>query len=71
MAVDPAVTDALDRPLDEFQPAVPAHVADLMSRMSNGKVYLLEDSPAVIHLDGEARAMRDPVGYLDLCKSQG
>jgi hypothetical protein len=55
---------ALDRPLDDYQPnsnEVPEHVQSLMGRMSKGKVYLLEESPAVIIMDGEERIRRDPV----------
>lgn len=61
---------ALDRPLDEYNPAhtssreVPEHVQSLMGRMSKGKVYLLEESPAVVVLDGGDRLRRDPVRHL-------
>jgi hypothetical protein len=54
---------ALDRPLDDYEPAVPDHVQSLMGRMSKGKVYLLEESPAVVILDGEERIRRDPVSF--------
>jgi hypothetical protein len=52
---------ALDQPLDDYTPAIPEHVTNLMSRMGRGKVYLLEESPAIIHIDGVDRAARDPV----------
>ncbi|WVR06036.1 hypothetical protein IAU60_003064 [Kwoniella sp. DSM 27419] len=54
---------ALDRPLDEYQPPaaeVPDNVRSLMGRMSRGKVYLMEESPGILHLDGEERLRRDP-----------
>ena len=57
----------LDRPLDDYEPnsnEVPEHVQSLMGRMSKGKVYLLEESPAVIIMDGEERIRRDPVSSL-------
>ena len=56
----------LDRPLNDYQPVVPDHVQSLMGRMSKGKVYLLEESPAVVILDGEERIRRDPVSYRTL-----
>jgi hypothetical protein len=54
---------ALDRPLEEYNPTrvVPEHVQSLMGRMSKGKVYLLEESPAVILMDDGERLRRDPV----------
>jgi len=53
---------ALDRPLDDYQSnAVPEHVQSLMGRMSKGKVYLLEESPAVVIMDDGERLRRDPV----------
>jgi hypothetical protein len=54
---------ALDRPLDDYNPtnAVPDHVQSLMGRMSKGKVYLLEESPAVVIMDDGERIRRDPV----------
>lgn len=59
---------ALDRPLDEYNPTssreVPEHVQSLMGRMSKGKVYLLEESPAVVILDGADRLRKDPVRQL-------
>ena len=54
-------SDPLDRALDDYEPAVPDHVKSLMGRMSKGKVYLLEESPAIIHTDGDERIRRDPV----------
>ncbi|ORX37432.1 hypothetical protein BD324DRAFT_651025 [Kockovaella imperatae] len=53
-------TDPLDRPLDDYRAEVPDHVKSLMGRMSRGKVYLLEETPAIIHVDGEERVRRDP-----------
>lgn len=53
--------DPLDRPLDDYKPAIPEHVQSLMGRMSKGKVYLLEESPAIIHVDAEERIRGDPV----------
>lgn len=54
---------ALDRPLEDYNPprVVPEHVQSLMGRMSKGKVYLLEESPAAIVVDGGERLRRDPV----------
>lgn len=60
----PAPQDALDRPLDDFSPAVPAHVQSLVARMSAAKVYLVDESPAVLHLDGHARRRERPVRRL-------
>ncbi|WVQ62003.1 uncharacterized protein L199_000136 [Kwoniella botswanensis] len=51
---------ALDRPLDDYQPAIPDHVQSLMGRMSKGKVYLMEESPGILHLDGQEKLKRDP-----------
>lgn len=52
----------LDAPLDDYQAPVPAHVTDLLGRMSQGKVYLLEESPAIIHTDAHRERVRgDPV----------
>lgn len=51
--------EALDLPLDDCPPAVPPHVQSLMSRMSSSKVYLVDESPAILHLDGHAR-LREP-----------
>lgn len=53
------LTPALDQPLEEYSPAVPPHVQSLMSRMSSSKVYLVDESPAILHLDGQAR-LREP-----------
>lgn len=57
----------LDRALDDI-PArraeaepVPEHVSALMGRMGKNKIYLAEESPAVIHHDGVERLRRDPV----------
>jgi hypothetical protein len=58
----PLTDDPLDRPLDDYRPPVPDHVKELMGRMGQGKVYLLEDSPAIIHVDAEAKVRGDPVG---------
>ena len=54
---------ALDRPLDDYRPTrhVPDHVQSLMGRMSKGKVYLLEESPAVVVMNDGERLRRDPV----------
>ncbi|KGB79062.2 hypothetical protein CNBG_4900 [Cryptococcus deuterogattii R265] len=49
--------EALDLPLDDC-PRGP-HVQSLMSRMSSSKVYLVDESPAILHLDGHAR-LREP-----------
>jgi hypothetical protein len=54
---------ALDRPLDDYAPAIPAHVTDLMSRMGKGKVYLLEESPGILHVDVDNKAYGDPVSW--------
>lgn len=53
--------DPLDRPLDDYKPAIPDHVQSLMGRMSKGKVYLLEETPAILHMDTELRVKGDPV----------
>jgi len=55
--------DPLDRPLEDYAPSeeVPDHVRSLMGRMSKGKVYLLEETPAILHVDGESRVRGDPV----------
>lgn len=58
MQVEPA---GLDRPLDEYKAPIPDHVQSLMSRMGQGKVYLLEETPAIIHVDAESRIRGDPV----------
>ncbi|KAL1405014.1 hypothetical protein Q8F55_008637 [Vanrija albida] len=56
----------LDRALDDI-PArrgpdepVPEHVTQLMGRMAKNKIYLAEESPAIIHHDGQERLRRDP-----------
>ncbi|WWC86416.1 uncharacterized protein L201_001293 [Kwoniella dendrophila CBS 6074] len=51
---------ALDRPLDDYKPAIPEHVQSLMGRMSRGKVYLMEESPAILHVDGQEKIRKDP-----------
>lgn len=55
---------ALDRPLDDYRPPreeVPEHVQSLMGRMGKGRVYLLEESPAMVMMDDGERLRRDPV----------
>lgn len=55
---------ALDMALDDYVPAgqpVPDHVQSLMGRMSKGKVYLLDESPAIVLVDGKDRIRGDPV----------
>ena len=52
----------LDRPLDDYRPEVPAHVKSLIGRMGKGKVYLIEETPAILHEDGEAKIQGDIVG---------
>ena len=54
--------DPLDRPLDDYRPEVPDHVKSLIGRMGKGKVYLLEETPAILHVDGEERIQGDTVG---------
>jgi hypothetical protein len=61
---DDAEPSALDRPLDDYASAIPAHVTDLMSRMGKGKVYLLEESPGILHVDVNEKMYKDPVSYL-------
>lgn len=63
----------LDRALDDYNPRqrrrsprepsepVPEHVQSLLGRMGKGKVYLMDESPGIIHHDGELRLSRDPV----------
>lgn len=54
----------LDMALDDYVPAnqpVPEHVQSLMGRMSKGKVYLLEESPALVVVDGKERIRGDQV----------
>ncbi|ORY34256.1 hypothetical protein BCR39DRAFT_517262 [Naematelia encephala] len=55
-----AEPSALDMALDDFEPAVPTHVQDLLGRMGKGKVYLLEETPAILHVDGQERIRGDP-----------
>ena len=66
--LDKPLDDPLDKPLDDYKPpkSLPPHVSDLMGRMSHGKVYLLEESPGIIHVDAPKRLEKDPVG---LCVS--
>lgn len=67
MTIDPPAPeeepsiDILDRTLDEYRPAIPDHVQALVGRMSKGKVYLLENSPAIIHTGDQQRTRGDPV----------
>lgn len=69
------LTPGLDQPLEEYSPPVPPHVQSLMSRMSSSKVYLVDESPAILHLDGQARlrepAVRRLVGQLDSLGDDG
>lgn len=47
----------LDRPLDD---AVHSRAGELLGRMGTGKVYLLEESPALLHLnENELKPVRD------------
>ena len=64
---------ALDRPLDEYNPTreVPEHVQSLMGRMSKGKVYLLEESPAVVMMNDGERLRQNPVRALHSCLCHG
>lgn len=51
-----------DLPSDRSQPKdVPEHVKSLMGRMGRGKVYLLDETPGIIHHDGDSRIRGDPV----------
>lgn len=79
---EPTYTEpsALDRALDDYDAPgsrsreVPEHVQSLMGRMSKGKVYLLEESPAMVLLDDGERLRRDPVSRFSqrhLCLSEG
>ncbi|WVO24436.1 uncharacterized protein IAS62_005804 [Cryptococcus decagattii] len=59
------LTSVLDQPLEDYPTReVPPHVQSLMSRMSSSKVYLVDESPAILHLDGQAR-LREPAAWLD------
>ncbi|OXG27052.1 hypothetical protein C360_06744 [Cryptococcus neoformans Bt15] len=58
----PRAPSPLDRALDDFPP--PPHVQSLVSRMSAAKVYLVDESPAVLHLDGHARLREPPLRRL-------
>jgi len=65
-ALETALTEpsALDMALDDYVPAgqpMPDHVQSLMGRMSKGKVYLLDESPAIVLVDGKERIRGDPV----------
>jgi hypothetical protein len=65
-----ASADPLDRPLSDYHLSststtdqVPEHVKSLMGRMGRGKVYLADESPALLHVGGkEERIAHDPVG---------
>ena len=57
----PRAEDLLDRPLEDYRAAPPAHVAQLMGRMSRGKVYMLDETPAIIHVDDGRRVRGDAV----------
>lgn len=64
--------DPLDRPLDDYRrppkPEVPDHVKDLMGRMGQGKVYLLDETPAILHQGQQDRIRGDPVsGFRGIC----
>ncbi|WVO16897.1 hypothetical protein L204_104583 [Cryptococcus depauperatus] len=54
----PQGPQGLDQALDDYDPAIPDHVKSLMGRMSN-KVYLMEETPAILHMDGEKRLKKD------------
>ncbi|ODO05947.1 hypothetical protein I350_05008 [Cryptococcus amylolentus CBS 6273] len=63
----------LDLALDDYAPPVPSHVQDLMARMSRNKVYLVEESPAILHVDAmKERVRRDPKvkGLMQLLEEQ-
>ncbi|ODN90214.1 hypothetical protein L198_06232 [Cryptococcus wingfieldii CBS 7118] len=63
----------LDQALDDYAPPVPSHVQDLMARMSRNKVYLVEESPAILHVDAmKERVRRDPKvkGLMQLLEEQ-
>ncbi|WVQ82732.1 hypothetical protein IAT38_004864 [Cryptococcus sp. DSM 104549] len=52
----------LDMALDDYptpENPIPDSVKTLMGRMSQNKVYLMEESPAILHMDGEKR-LRNP-----------
>lgn len=60
----PSEPSALDMALDDYVPAeepIPEHVQSLMGRMGKGKVYLLEESPAIVLVDGKERVRGDQV----------
>ncbi|RXK39258.1 hypothetical protein M231_03478 [Tremella mesenterica] len=53
----------LDMALDDLprqSKEIPEHVKSLMGRMSKGKVYLLDESPAIVHHTGDQRIRGDP-----------
>jgi hypothetical protein len=54
-----ALDDIIGQP-----PEVSDRARDLMSRMGKGKIYLLEESPAIVNLDGQERVRGDPVSDL-------
>lgn len=57
----------LDMALDDYinqPPQISDQARDLMGRMGKGKVYLLEESTAIINLDGQGRIRGDPVSYV-------
>jgi hypothetical protein len=59
----------IDRPLDDIvveaananASVIPRHVQDLMSRMGKGKLYMLDESPGILHVDSGERIRGDPV----------
>lgn len=66
MDAGPETSNPLDLPLSDYTPAadaVPEHVQALVGRMSKGKVYLLEESPAVVNPEAQQRVRGDPVSY--------
>jgi hypothetical protein len=62
----PSEPAGLDMPLDDYVPPqepIPEHVQSLMGRMGKGKVYLLEESPAIVLVDGKERIRGDQVSW--------
>lgn len=55
--------DPLDQPLDSYTQPIPSHVQSLLGRMGQGKVYLLEESPAILMTNSEGR-IKNSVGSL-------
>lgn len=56
----------LDMALDDYiaqPPAISDRARDLMGRMGKGKVYLLEESTAIVNVDGKERIRGDPVSH--------